>query len=105
MTLTSPHVVQLLAPVGGPFAGRMKEMDALRRAWADAVAGHGGMVVLGGQAGVGKSRLAHEFLNEATRSARVVQGACLYPLSPMASGVSHDSNTMFLSSRFKCMHE
>jgi predicted ATPase len=60
MTLTLPHVVQLLAPLGGPLAGRADEMEALRRAWAEAVAGHGGMVVLAGEAGVGKSRLAAE---------------------------------------------
>lgn len=77
MTLTSPHVVQLLAPVGGPFAGRTKEMDALRRAWADAVAGHGGMVVLGGQAGVGKSRLAAELAGEVdAEGATVLVGRC-----------------------------
>ncbi|MGI8984612.1 MAG: ATP-binding protein, partial [Acidimicrobiales bacterium] len=64
MTGSSPHVVQRLAPVGGPLVGRTEEMDALRRAWAGAVAGHGGMVLLGGEAGVGKSRLAAELAGE-----------------------------------------
>ena len=77
MTLTSPHVVQLLAPVGGPFAGRTKEMDALRQAWADALAGHGGMVMLGGEAGVGKSRLAAELAGEVDAGgATVLVGRC-----------------------------
>ena len=77
MTLTSPHVVQRLAPVGGPLAGRTKEMEALRRAWADAVAGHGGMVMLAGEAGVGKSRLAAELAGEVDADgATVLVGRC-----------------------------
>ena len=77
MTLTSPHVVQRLAPVGGPLAGRAKEMDGLRQAWAEAVAGHGGMVMLGGEAGVGKSRLAAELAGEVDADgATVLVGRC-----------------------------
>ena len=33
----------------------------------------------------------------------VVQGVCMKPFMPVASGVSHDSNTMFLSSRLRCI--
>lgn len=77
MTLTSPHVVQRLAPVGGPLAGRTAEMEALRRAWAEAVNGHGGMVMLGGEAGVGKSRLAAELAGEVDADgATVLVGRC-----------------------------
>jgi len=77
MTLTSPHVVHLLAPLGGPLAGRGLEMEALRRAWAGAVAGHGGMVLLAGEAGVGKSRLAAELAGEVdAEGASVLIGRC-----------------------------
>jgi hypothetical protein len=77
MTLTSPHVVQRLAPVGGSLAGRTAEMEALRRAWAAAVAGHGGMVMLAGVAGVGKSRLAAELAGEVDADgATVLVGRC-----------------------------
>ena len=77
MTLTSPHVVQRLAPVGGPLAGRTAEMAALREAWAEAVAGRGGMVLLGGEAGVGKSRLAAELAGEVdAEGATVLVGRC-----------------------------
>lgn len=77
MTVTSPHVVQRLAPAGGPLVGRAHEMEALRRAWSRAVAGHGGMVMLGGEAGVGKSRLAAELAGEVDgEGASVLIGRC-----------------------------
>jgi hypothetical protein len=59
------------------LAGRTKELEALRRAWADAGAGHGGMVMLGGEAGVGKSRLAAELAGEVdAEGATVLVGRC-----------------------------
>ncbi len=44
-----------------PFVGRAREMDALRARWEQATQGHGGVVLIGGAAGVGKSRLVEEF--------------------------------------------
>lgn len=52
-------------------------MEALRRAWAEAVAGRGGMVMLGGEAGVGKSRLAAELAGEVdAEGGSVLVGRC-----------------------------
>ena len=45
------------------FVGRQPELDALRQAKARAEAGHGQVVALVGEAGVGKSRLAYEFVH------------------------------------------
>jgi class 3 adenylate cyclase/tetratricopeptide (TPR) repeat protein len=45
------------------FVGRQHELDALRQARAQAEAGHGQVVALVGEAGVGKSRLAYEFVH------------------------------------------
>jgi class 3 adenylate cyclase/tetratricopeptide (TPR) repeat protein len=45
------------------FVGRQHELDALHQALAQAQAGHGQVVALVGEAGVGKSRLAYEFVH------------------------------------------
>ena len=43
-----------------PLVGRAGEWEALRDAWVSAVAGESGLVVIKGEAGIGKSRLAEE---------------------------------------------
>src|SRR5262245_39935427 len=45
------------------FVGRQPELEALHQALAQAEAGHGQVVALVGEAGVGKSRLAYEFVH------------------------------------------
>jgi class 3 adenylate cyclase/tetratricopeptide (TPR) repeat protein len=45
------------------FVRRQHELDALHLALAQAAAGHGQMVALVGEAGVGKSRLVYEFVH------------------------------------------
>src|SRR5262245_12292819 len=45
------------------FVGRQHELDALRQTLALAQAGHGQVVALVGEAGVGKSRLVYEFVH------------------------------------------
>ena len=42
-----------------PLVGRQSERSLLRRAVEDVVAGHGQIVLLAGEAGVGKTRLAN----------------------------------------------
>src|SRR6266581_1669156 len=46
-----------------PFVGRQHELEALHQALARAHTGHGQLVALVGEAGVGKSRLAYEFVH------------------------------------------
>jgi len=50
------------AAVRGSFVGRDALMDSLRRDYADAVAGEGRIVLLFGEAGIGKSRMLDEFM-------------------------------------------
>jgi predicted ATPase len=45
------------------FVGRQHELGTLRQALVQAQAGHGQVVALVGEAGVGKSRLAYEFVH------------------------------------------
>src|SRR6266446_1476706 len=59
-----------------PFVGRQHELAALHQALAQAQAGHGQVVALVGDAGVGKSRLVHEVLHShRTQGWRVLESA------------------------------
>ena len=77
MAVTFPQLMQRLAPLGGPLAGREHELDVLRRAWADAQDGGCRLVLVAGEAGVGKTRLAAELAGEVEAAGGdVVVGTC-----------------------------
>src|SRR3989475_874753 len=58
------------------FVGRQHELEALHQTLAQAAAGHGQVVALVGEAGVGKSRLAYEFVHaHHTQDWRVLESA------------------------------
>jgi tetratricopeptide (TPR) repeat protein len=52
------------APARRPFVGRQAERETIREMLKAARSGRGGMVLLGGEPGVGKTRLAEELLTE-----------------------------------------
>jgi class 3 adenylate cyclase/tetratricopeptide (TPR) repeat protein len=59
------------------FVGRDAELQDLRRALREAIEGRPGLVALRAQAGVGKTRLAEEFLREAQLGGcQVLRGEC-----------------------------
>jgi len=65
------------AHVTGPCIGRNGELAAIDRLVADARRGWGRLLVLAGESGIGKSRLAAEFAQRATLAgARVVLARC-----------------------------
>ncbi|HEY5639294.1 MAG TPA: protein kinase [Dehalococcoidia bacterium] len=59
----------------GVFVGREQELDRLRKAFDSAVAGHGGLVMLVGEPGIGKTRTTQELETYARmRGAQVLWG-------------------------------
>lgn len=63
-----------------PFVGRAREMEALRARWEQATQGRGGTVLIGGEAGVGKTRLTEEFAAVVRRrGGMVTHGRCYEP--------------------------
>ena len=70
-----------------PFVGRKKERAELR-SWFDRLdQGRGGLVAIGGEPGVGKTRLAEELIREAeARGFRTVTGRCYEMDSPPPYG-------------------
>ena len=70
------------------FVGRSKELDHLRLRRRSAGDAHGGLVLVGGEAGLGKSRLVSEFLDGHVKSTtRLARAECLEfaqaPLGPI----------------------
>ncbi len=82
-----------MIPDGAIFVGRGAELEKLRARLARARAGTGGVVALVGEAGIGKTRLAHAFTERARDEGAVVAfGACAEgdwsaPLLPWAQAL------------------
>ncbi|HMN63052.1 MAG TPA: AAA family ATPase, partial [Anaerolinea sp.] len=77
------HSISLAAP---PLVGREQELAALRVV-LQSVHPQGLFISMEGEAGVGKTRLAEEFLTEAQRAARaVIRAACYEGESTLAYG-------------------
>ena len=59
------------------FVGRDLELERLRDAWGQAQQGHGQVVSVVGEVGLGKSRLLYEFKQQLARQqARYIEGTC-----------------------------
>ena len=62
---------------GSGFIGRQQEMAVLAAALDDAVAGRGRLVMLAGEPGIGKTRLAQELASRAeSLGAQLLWGRC-----------------------------
>jgi DNA-binding SARP family transcriptional activator len=64
------------------FAGRTTEMEQLRALWSRAARGRGGLALVAGEAGIGKTRLVSELATRAeAEGGRVLWGTTAYPES------------------------
>ncbi|HEV3475008.1 MAG TPA: AAA family ATPase, partial [Actinomycetota bacterium] len=62
---------------GSTFIGRQRELNELRAGLQDALSGRGRLILVTGEPGIGKTRLADEVAREADQSgARVLWGRC-----------------------------
>ena len=87
-----PAMLELLADES-TFVGRGPDRELLRRQWELARAGHTLLVVLAGEAGIGKSRLVAELAAEIhAGGGRVLYGACYedvdQPYGPFAQAIA-----------------
>jgi DNA-binding CsgD family transcriptional regulator len=84
MDSTAAFAGRAIGHTGSPYlgavpllVGRTREQAALREALAAATCGHGQLVLLGGEAGIGKTTLARDLSGEATiRGCHVLAGSC-----------------------------
>ena len=74
---TAGQAVPLLSAGEGELVGRDEQLAALDRALAGAAAGRGRLVLVAGEPGIGKTRLAEEVARQAAaRGVRVAWGRC-----------------------------
>ena len=77
LDLQPPSEGVLPEPSRGTFVGRERELAVLEGALVDALGGNGRLVLLAGEPGIGKSRLAEELIGEAlARGSAVLVGRC-----------------------------
>ena len=87
-------VPPLLTGPGRIFVGREGELDRLRQLWKEAAAGERRVALLGGEPGIGKTRLAAEVAGELHRQgALVLAGRCDedlgVPYQPFVEALRH----------------
>ena len=72
----------------GVFVGRQREMAGLRTVLDDAISGQGRLVMLTGEPGIGKTRVAQELAGAAeSQSIRVFWGRCYEGLGAAHPGI------------------
>jgi transcriptional regulator with AAA-type ATPase domain len=65
-----------------PFVGRDKEIELFLARWARAISGDGQVVILAGEAGIGKSRIAAELCSRIRRSNPEIPSPFFFQCSP-----------------------
>jgi hypothetical protein len=82
---------QLAPGEGSAFVARRRELEVLHAAWRATRAGRRRLVFVGGEPGIGKTRLAKEFARTAHRDGTVLYAACqeeaLLPYQPLVEAL------------------
>ena len=69
---------------------REEQLDVLLKSAQRAIQGHGSVVVIGGEAGIGKTSLLREFARQPESGLRVFWGGCEALFTPRSLGPLHD---------------
>ena len=69
---------------------RDRELALLRDTWHEAALGRGGMVIVSGEAGAGKTTLVQHFAEATVDGTQVLWGACDPLVTPRPLGPFHD---------------
>ncbi len=89
-----PFSVESIAPRGAfSLHGRDQELSRLRQLWEESAAGQRQVVFLGGEPGVGKTRLGFEFATEVKAACNALFGRCDddlgVPFQPFTEALRH----------------
>ncbi len=104
---TPGEIILLQQIVQGRLVGREEELASLRRHWREAQQGHARLVLISGEPGVGKTRLANELIAYGRlHGGMILQGACyeyeaMVPYLPFSEALRdwvHDQTTEHLQS-------
>src|SRR5205807_6880525 len=74
----APDAAQPFAPADPDFVGREAELTRLSEAWVEATSAHPVLLLICGEAGIGKTRLAEEAVALAARTGALVARARCY---------------------------
>jgi DNA-binding CsgD family transcriptional regulator len=78
----NPHGMHLLE--------RQQQLETLAQSFSEARAGSGKLILIAGEAGLGKSSLVEQFVSDTRRHARILWGACDALDTPRALGPVHE---------------
>ena len=86
---------------------RQQQLESLAQSFSEARAGSGKLVLIAGEAGLGKSSLVERFVSDTRRHARILWGACDALDTPRALGPVHEiaAQTSVLDGRAPLPHE
>lgn len=77
-------------PAGMHLFERQQQLDVLAQSFAEARTGSGKLILIAGEAGLGKSSLVEQFVADTRRHARILWGACDALDTPRALGPVHE---------------